>query len=763
MKNPLIILFLLLCLKSYSQQINGYVIDNESGEPLIGASVIFGNNHQGTITNQFGFFSFRLTEIDSAQITVSFIGYVSFSGIVKLVKNKPIIVQLTPGIELLDEVEIIYSDKIKQYDGSTRLPLQSLNSFPILGSDSDILKTIQLLPGVQSGKEGSSNLFVRGGTQDQNLIILDNLPLYNVSHLGGFVSVFNTNALKNVNLFKAGFPARYGGRLSSVLNISMKDGNKKEFKGNATLGILYSSATLEGPIKKDSSSFIVSARRFMPDLIAYGINLVSDDVLPNYSFYDINIKLNHTFRAGKLYLSYYGGGDKIRYKYEDDNPDHYLLSESKTYWGSQVFSARYNKVLFKNLFNNFTAYLSSYNYRSENFFTKDEKTKINQYLSGVRDLGIRYDAEVSTFGNSKLLFGTNVVFHTFSPGIFSYFESDSTVANQQEIFALENSAYLENSFRIAHFFNGNIGCRFSQYTVDYMNYKYFEPRILLNFSLKKYWHISGTYSKMHQFEHQLTYSGLGIPADLWMPSTSQLAPESSNQYSLGIQRSIRKGYNISVEGYYKYFDELISLKEGILFYSGTQSWIEKIEAGGIGYSKGLEVLIEKNTGNLTGWFGYTLAKTERKFTNINNGAYYPFKYDRRHAINLVLLYAIRADISLSASWSFGTGYALSVPFQSIRVYESMIKEDQLTEVFLYERKNNFRMEDFHRLDIGAVFTKKKESGNREVRLGIYNVYNRKNPYYYFIKTNSNEESSFSTLYKFSLFPIIPSFSYSFQF
>lgn len=750
-------------------RVSGYVKDAATGEPLIGATVYIVNSTTGSTTNRYGYYSILCPKGDTGTVSVSYIGYQTVIRSFNAVLRDSLNFRLQSRIDSIGEVEVVYQRRIEDLNalGRISIPMAQVAQLPLFGSGTDIMKALQLMPGIQSGKEGGSGLFVRGGTPDQNLIILDGIPLYNVSHLGGFISIFNTNAINDVTMLKAGFPARYGGRISSVMEVSMKEGNNQEFSGNATIGLLHSDLSLEGPLKKDTSSYIITLRRFIPDLIMRPLRTFTNDLFTGYSFYDANVKLNYQLNSSKIYLSYYGGNDKITTKFEDLEGEVPESSVAQTKWGNQVASFRWNRVYRHSLFSNMILYWSRYNYKSGSEYVHDSQTTINQYESGVNDLGFKYDFELSASMHTRLRFGTSVVHHSFTPGISSYtlnIISDTTAPSIQiENFkAFEGAVYLEDQFKFGSLISGNLGYRFSLYNVNQTTYTYHEPRVLLNLHLLPNWSLKSSYTSMHQYAHLLTYSGLGMPSDLWMPSTDIVMPVKSQQYSVGIAGTIREAFEITLEGYYKDFENLISLKEGILFYSGSGSWQDKIETGGIGYSKGIEFLIRKRQGTTTGWIGYTLAKTGRKFESINDGAYYPYKYDRRHAINIVMLRKINEHINISATWTYGSGYTMTMPYEAIQT-TGIIPNRTYPEAKLYEKKNNFRMENYHRLDLGANFTKSIRWGERVLSIGIYNVYNRKNPYYYFTMNSTNENITVTKLYKYTLFPVSPSISYTIRF
>ncbi|MBN2890342.1 MAG: TonB-dependent receptor [Bacteroidales bacterium] len=770
------ILLLLNLSVIYSQkaQISGYVSDNKTGERLIGAVVTDKTNNKAVSTNGFGFFSIDCPENTEIILQCSFIGYLPIEKSFKTEKNLTYNFDLESGIAI-KEVIISTNKQILNNSemGTTTLPVSQVKLMPALGGESDILKAIQMMPGVQGGTEGSSGLYVRGGGIDQNLILLDDVPLYYVNHLGGFVSTFNTDAINDVKLIKGSFPARYGGRLSSVLDVRMKDGNMKKISGNYTISLVASKFLIEGPIKKDTSSFLISTRGLLWGFAYAGFSkLVFEDFMINYNFYDVNAKFNRILNEkNRIYFSFYYGDDNFVPRVFTEDKNEKIIFPTR--WGNFLSSVRWNKTFNSKLFSNTTLSYTRYRYKNSlQYSDKQTKSSFEQtYLTGINDLSAKF--EIQYFANNYLNFrvGADWTYHEFNPGFFHYISTEKdtlitdTTYGNKKIYSQEANFFIENSLKIGNHINLNIGGRFSNYLVDKKLFMAFEPRILANYKVNTKTSVKASFTQSHQNIHLLTSSTVGMPVDLWVPATSIAKPELSTQYSIGFYQILKKDLILSIEGYYKTMNNLISFSEGLSYYGAAQNWEQKIETEGIGTSYGLEILAEKKSGKLTGWISYTYANTSRQFENINNGKAYPFKYDRRHSLNIVTNYKINEKISLSASWVYGSGYPFTMaigkyPYLNEENNNSFFYRDFYNIAYIYPDRNSFRMRAFHHLDIGANFEKEKKNGVRTWTISVYNVYNRQNPFYYYMDTDQQGNWH---LYQQSMFPIIPSISYSFKF
>lgn len=763
--------------------ISGFVEDATSGEKLIGANVYDPNRLDGTTTNVYGFFSLTLPS-DSATIAVAYIGYQTAFFRLELDKDIRLNVSLTPTGVLGDTVEVVAEavDLIEEQTLMSKIdvPIAQIRSLPALLGETDVLKTLQLLPGVQSGNEGASGIYVRGGGPDQNLILLDGAPVYNASHLFGFFSVFNSDAVKNVRLTKGGFPARFGGRLSSVVEINMKEGNNQRFKGAASIGLVASRVMLEGPIQKGRSSFIISGRRTYVDVLARPfINKNGDS--GGYFFYDLNAKINHAFsNKSRIFLSVYAGDDQFYAREKNSFDDAEFNADLG--WGNITATLRWNRILSSKLFSNATLTYSKYkfdiNVRDRGGSPEAVSSSAN-YFSGIRDWSARLDFDYLPSPRHTVKFGGDVIHHTFSPGAFQFTERggndpvDVVIAPSGEINSIEASAYLEDDIKFSDAFTANLGVHSSAFWVNNKFYSSFQPRLSTRYRLNGGWAFKGSFSLMRQYIHLLTNSGIGLPTDLWVPATDRVKPQQSWQGALGIARSLwDHQFEFSVEAYYKTMDNLIEYKEGASFIGLDSDWQNKVETGS-GRSYGGEIFIQKKRGKTTGWLGYTLSWTNRTFDAINDGKTFPFRYDRRHDLSLVLTHDLTGHWQFSSNFVFGSGTAVTLPVARLLLNTTGSTVSNRFfgnnnnpfafyggELFLYSDRNAFRMRNYHRLDVSLRWHKNKRLGGRIFSISVYNIYSRKNPYFLFLGTNDRGDR---VMKQISLFPIIPAVSYRFTF
>jgi len=772
--------FLIICLFVITSQaqnkiiISGFVYDEQTREPLIGANVFEKASGSAVQTNAFGFYSLSLPTNTKVSISVSFIGYQTSTS--NHENNISVVKQfyLSPGLTI-NEVEVTGSKTTdfvqKREVGVVRLNPRQVRNMPNLFGEVDLIKALQLTPGIQSGGESKSNIYVRGGSPDQNLMLLDDVPLYYIAHFGGFFSVFNNDAISDITMIKGGFPARYGTRISSVLDIRMKNGNLLKFGGQGTIGLLSSKLSLEGPIIKGKSSFIVSARKNIVPILKIMDSGVS------YNFYDLNAKLNYSLSENdKVYLSLYKGDDQVGAKYKNKTEMVRQIDDKSTQWGNTLAGLRWNHLFSNKLFSNNTFSFTDYHYRNlynyeyqTDTLHKEVKSKIT---TGIRDFILKSDFTYYLNPKYELRFGFNILQHSFIPNNERYQHSatgqtsvDSTYLSN--IRAAEAGVYMENDFSLT-WISANLGARFSSYFLNDQAYYSLEPRVVLNVPVSNNLSFKYSYSKMNQYVHLLSYSGIGMPSDYWMPTTKNVLPETSTQNSLGIYSVFGEGsYEISLESYYKSLNHLIAFRPGASLFSGLTDWEQSVVTDGLGKAYGLELFIQKLTGTTTGWIGATLSKSERKFHEINQGKSFPFNYDRLFDASLVINHELKKNIVLSATWNYGTGYPITLAAERY-TYEN-------GDVFVYSETNGYRMRDFHRLDLGVNFTKKKQWGERTWTISIFNVYNRKNPYFLYMKRetiikNQGGHGIILTgdpgglhLYQKSLFSFFPSFAYSFKF
>ncbi len=768
----LILLFFSLSLYSQSKTtISGFIYDQNTGEILIGATIFEKNTQTGVVSNKYGFYSLTVQSNDSLNIEASYLGYKPLNIKTPANQNIHIDLKLTASAIALKNVTISASkgDNIIQRNetGVVRLPIKDIEALPNLFGEVDIVRAYQLTPGVQSGGEAKSELYVRGGSPDQNLILLDDVPLYYVAHFGGVFSVFNADAINDVTLTKGGFPARYGSRLSSILDIRMKEGNMQKLSVQGTVGLLSSKLSVEAPIIKNKMSFIVSARKnLLPIFKIMNTGL-------SYNFYDINAKLNYRLsKTDKLFLSYYMGDDKISMAKKTK------ISHNKTAvkWGNTLFAFRWNHVFNNKVFSNLT--LSNTYYRYKNIFKYDVKTdslskRLNHsFLTGINDISLKLDFTYLVNSKLNFKFGANSIYHTFIPNNEHFFQEGTNIATTEKNYssslnAIENAIYLENDLRF-NLINANMGLRYSSYHIGNTNYYLFEPRILLNCILREDFSIKYSFSKMNQYVHLLAYSGVGIPSDYWLPTNENVKPENSLQNTVSLSKTFYDNkYELSLEAYHKTLNNLITFLPGESLIGNFENWENVVEKNGTGLNYGLELFLQKKSGRTTGWLGFTASKAQRTFENINNGKAYAFKYDRLFDVSIVINYKLKDNITLSGTWTYGTGYPITLAVEHYTI--------QSQEIFIYSDKNSFRMRDYHRLDVSVNFKKQTNWGERTWSISIFNLYNRQNPYYYYYdrklinNNNNNNNNDFMPvyddlkLYQQSLFSIFPSVSYSFKF
>lgn len=778
----------LTCLSLYAvaqrATINGYVKDSATGEVLIGATILHKASMAGTTANVHGFYSITL-KADTATLIYSYVGYQPVRVNLTLRRDTSVNINLISAGQLEEVViDATRGDEIQELTRMSSMVVTSdqIKSLPAFLGEVDVLKVIQLMPGVKSS-EGSTGLYVRGGGPDQNLMLLDGVPVYNASHLFGFFSVFNADAINRVELIKGGFPARYGGRLSSVIDINMKDGNMKEFHGEGSIGIIAAKVAVEGPIVKDKTSFLVSGRRTYADILAWPfIKAAPDDVRAGYFFHDFNAKVNHIIdQRNRIYLSSYFGDDKAYTRFRDEYtmPDGITVAsreEAGLRWGNVITALRWNHVAGPRLFSNLTTTYSKYRF---NIFTEFEQASAPghpgeyyyaAYNSGIRDWAAKLDFDFLPTPDHYIRFGGHSIWHLFSPGAFatqSNVEPD-TIVGARKVFANELSAYIEDDFRLGTNLKVNAGVHASAFLVEDRFYYSVQPRIAARLLMGKEFSVKASYASMTQYIHLLTNAGLGLPTDLWVPATARVSPQQANQLALGAARSFRKMYELSVETYYKKMLNLIEYREGASFINVQDDWQDNVVTGGIGESYGAEVLLQKKSGDLTGWVGYTLSRTDRKFDELNFSRWYPYKYDRRHDLSVALSHNWNKRLDFSAAWVYGTGNAITLPIAFYYGPERSATGTpaQFSQINYYGNRNGFRMRSYHRLDLSISFIKKKKWGERRWTIAVYNTYNRRNPFYMdvgVVRDGPPQNPSRPAFLQYSLFPVIPSVAYSFKF
>lgn len=783
-------------LSAQKHTISGYIEDEATGEKLLGANIFNVNTFEGTTSNNYGFYSFTQPAGETT-IRYSFVGYSPREITISLIKDTLINISLQPSIELAEVV--VTADRNESKVRSTQMsvnemPIKTIKALPVFMGEVDVIKALQLMPGIQSGNEGTSGLYVRGGSPDQNLILLDGVPVYNANHLFGFFSVFNADAINSVKLVKGGFPARYGGRLSSVLDIRMKEGNSKEFHGEGSIGLIAAKLTLEGPIIKDKTSFIISARRTYADLIAKPFIAMANNYQPGYkfnagyNFYDLNAKINHKFSdRSRLYLSAYAGRDKAYSKEKYDYAPNYDNDEFSLKWGNITTSLRWNYIFNQKLFANTRASYSKYKFRmGEVYETKSNDYTENydyEYFSGIEDVAGSIDFDYVPNPGHYIRFGMSNIYHTFNPGVTAYSSKstdeeedqdiDTTFSNSR-VYANETDAYIEDELTIGGRIKANAGLHFSAFAVRKKFYLSLQPRLSIRLLLNEKMSVKASYALMTQYIHLLSNTTIGLPTDLWVPSTDSITPMQSQQVAVGWVYDITGSIDVQIEGFYKWMDNLITYKPGASYFTSNDTW-ENMVTTGKGWSYGAEVLVRKKLGKITGWIGYTLAWSDRLFKEVSSKKY-PYRYDRRHDVSVVMMWKKNENFDFGATWVFGTGNAVTLALDKYLAqadYNLYLNQDEnvyygLPYVNNIENRNNYRMPSYHRLDFNANFHKKKKWGTRTWSVGIYNAYFRQNAF--FLYFDYDEKSYWNgnnppkkVLKQVSLFPGIPYVTYSFKF
>lgn len=767
-------------------QVSGYVLDAASGEALIGATVWCSSIDAGVSSNTYGYYSLQLP-LGKQQVTVSFIGFQAQSFELELKEDLKMDVELASGVAIQEAVVTGASfDRIEDQVQMSKMeiPMDQVRRLPAIGGEVDLLKSLQLMPGVQSGGEGTSGLYVRGGSPDQNLIVLDGVPLYNVSHLFGFFSVFNADAVKQMSITKGGFPARYGGRLSSVLEVNMKDGNMREYHGTANVSILASKFTIEGPIVKDKASFMLSARRTYLDLLLKPVinsinsNDPSVETDPRYFFYDLNGKVN--WKIGpkdRVFLSIFNGKDDFGLAATEREGVSTSTFDFGLDWKNQVLAARWSHEWNSKLFSNLTLTQSEYNFNTGTQFSETENTSdptsasfASLYRSGIVDYAARIDFSNAISNRHYLRYGGNITLRQFNPGATTLqlqsgdFPSIDTTFGSSELESVERFLYIEDEVQLSDRIKANFGVHATALEVNGKYFPSLQPRAALNWKLRDGSALKFSYAQMQQFVHLLTNEGLSLPTDLWVPATDEVTPQLSTQYAAGWAKTFGE-IEVSIEGYYKAMDGLISYREGASFNNTFNSRWENQVTQGQGNAYGFEWLFQKKIGRTTGWVGYTLSWANRQFDEINSGNWFPYTYDRRHDASVVLMHRFSDRIDFSATWVYGTGRALTLPEATFRTFypnsfTTVPVDFTGLDVDVPSEKNAYRTSPYHRADVSLTFTKEKPAFSRSLIFSVYNVYNNLNPFFSLVEKDIDDSLS---IVEYGIFPIIPSIAWRAEF
>ena len=753
--------------------ISGFVKDFFTGETLAGVTVKDSSNSNRATSNQYGFFSLKVKT--PTTLYLSSVGYQTNAVRISQVADEISTFTLQPAEYQLDEVEIkpAKDDFMDRQVGFLSIPMERLNAIPTIFGEKDIFRALALTPGVSNGNEGTVGLFVRGGTPDQNLILLDEAPIYNTSHLFGIVSVFNSEALKKVDMYKGILPAQYGGRVSSVIDVTMKEGNTKLHKKNHGIGLLSSSMLFEGPLTlkgQDRGSYMVSGRAAYLGLATLPLwffyQFGNSQQYFNYLLYDLNAKLNYKIDdKSHVYLSFYNSYDRwdVRQKYSADS-----RGLSNINWGNLTGTLRYNRILKPNLFLKSVLLFTRYQYEmgiatSQKIDDKFQTTDSYLLKSSLADVTAKTSLEYFVNPNYTIKTGVEATQHLYRPTkVETTFQLDQRVlaASNQTFGATELGAFTEHEVSVFNALRINAGLRLGVFSVQQKNYSSFEPRFSANLLLPRSWSIKGGFSQMRQFIHLLSTNSVGLPNDVWVPATAAVPPQFARQYSLGIFKNYpAQKLTISVEGYFKALKDLIDYRSGSsLFTEVGKQWELLVEKGGVGRAYGVEFFMNKTEGNFTGWLAYTWAWTESKFDNINDGKWFFGNFDRRHTFNLTGNYKISPSVNISANWVFNTGRPLTVP-----IAVTQAQADQFQPEFIYGDRNNYRMPAYHRLDLGINWDRRSRR-NRTVTwsVGAYNAYNRRNPYYLDVNGSKvlQTKGTFDyRLYSIGFVPIIPYVGY----
>ena len=762
--------------------LSGTITDAQTGEDLMGVNIYLKDNPQkGTVTNYYGFYSLSLPKGDY-QIMYDFLGYESQEVTVHLDKNQKINVKLEPESESLEEVVVTGKTKKRNVRstalGTHRLSLKAIENLPVLLGEKDVLKVVQLLPGVKPAGEGQAGFYVRGGNIDENLILLDEAPVYNASHVLGFFSVFNSDALRDAKLYKGHIPARYGGRLSSVLEIKMKEGNNRDFHARGGIGLISSRLTLEAPIVKNKASFVVSGRRTYLDILTHAATQDEDVDNTRFYFYDLNLKANWKFNDNnRLFLSGYFGRDVFGFS-DDYNDD---TSDASFTWGNATFSLRYNRIFNNRLFSNTTVIFSDYNYR----IRLEEEGYHMFYFdlgAGIRDISFKDDFNYYLNEKNKMNFGVEITRHTLRPSSFESSEENQNLEklNINNRYVFENALYIANEQEINRKIKLYYGLRYTnflhmgggeftrynkeglaEFTKEYDKWEVVKmfnklsPRISMSYAFDEMTSLKAAFAQTHQFLHLMTNSSSSNPMDVWMPSGLNIPPQTSYQTSLGYFKNLKQGlYEFSAEVYYRTMQNVLDYKTGTRITLNPE--VEKDLLYGKGKAYGLELLMRKKQGRITGWISYTLARSLRQFDEINNGEWFPATQDRIHDISVVANYKISERTRLAAVWVYYTGNAVTFPAGFYQIGGR--------EYPYFTERNGGRMPDYHRLDLSlTLYNKPGKKFRSNWNFSVYNAYGRMNPYLIYFRRDWENNSKSLKPRQITLFRWVPSITYNFKF
>ncbi len=767
------------------------VVSDRTGTPVPFANIQESFSGDGTSSDAMGRFKLNLPK-GPVSITASAVGIekttVEFTAsrdtflIISCLENKELNTVTIVSDRLGNSVERVQMS-------SVTLDAEEVRRMPTLFGEADLIRTLTFLPGVSNGNEGNMGFYVRGGSADQNLILMDGVPLYNASHILGFFSLFNPETMRSVNLIKGGFPARFSGRLASVTEISMKQGDLEKYSLEGGIGLLTAKATVQGPIKKGTTSYLAAGRSAYINLLAKpilgimnnnkGENSIEESITPGFAFSDVNLNIQHIFNSKtRIWATTYWGRDRIDSRVENPSENkigNYVFDMN---WQSRIASLHLEHRFRENLILYVSGAYSDFDYRTQqsniDIFKSDNSISgtINNYFSRIRDVHVKFQLQWRPWKSNLFRLGVNAVYHDFLSDA-NTFKTDQMPGRARpdddaaRIFSDEINAFLEDEITIGSHIKMALGVNMGAYLVQKEKFISIQPRAAFNVIANENWSFKASYARMMQSMHMLTNYGIGLPTDLWVPATANFRPQLSHDVAAGVFSAytiLGSPFEFSAEAFYRLSENVLEYKNGASFTGKNTSWESLVESGR-GESYGMELFVRKNGKIISGWLGYTLSWSWRKFENINGGEKFPFRYDRRHGVNVVINVQLPKNISLTATWLYGTGnaitlpvvhYAAAYPFADVPV----VPLNPGAEAQDAEKRNNFRMQAYHRMDLGLNFHKDKKWGTRTWSVGIYNVYSRQNPYLYFLSQNENNTLS---LKKLSLFPVIPTVSYQFKF
>lgn len=782
------------CVHGQTVRISGRVLE-AGGEPVPFANVLETGSNQGASADVDGRFELSVKP-GPVTLLVSAVSIERQTLVFTALRDTT--VDISAGkkhdlkrVEIVSQREISAVNRMQM--SSVTLDAEQIKEMPSLFGEADLVRTLTFLPGVSNGNEGNMGFYVRGGSADQNLILMDGVPLYNASHILGFFSLFNPETMKSVSLIKGGFPARYGSRLASVTEIGMKQGNLNKYSLEGGVGLLTAKATVQGPIHKGTTSFLLAGRSAYINLLAKpilgilnknkGSNSIEETITPGFSFFDLNLNLLHIFNdKTRIWTTNYWGRDRIDSRVEnpgDNKTGNYIFDMN---WQTRIASLHLEHKFRETLVLTASGSYTDFDYRTQqsniDVFKSDNSISgaINNYFSHIRDVNLKAMLQWSPGKINLFRFGANVVYHDFlsDANIVKTTQMPGKArpdADAGRVFATEYNAFAEDEISIGSHLKMSLGVHLGSYRLPQKWYWTIQPRAALNVILSEKWSLKASYAQMMQPMHMLTNYGIGLPTDLWVPANTQFAPQQSHDGALGVQAMysiLGSPFEFSVEGFYRATQNVLEYKDGASFTGSETRWEDLVEQGR-GESYGMEVFIRKNGKVVSGWIGYTLSWSWRKFANINGGEKFPYRYDRRHGVNVVIQVKLPKNISLTATWLYGTGNAITLPTEQ---YAAAYPYTDYTLAPLFiagssqaedvSKRNNFRMQAYHRMDLGINFHKQKKWGTRTWSVGIYNVYSRQNPYLYYLDEGSNP-NQVKSLKKLSLFPIIPTVSYNFTF